>query len=33
MITALAGLAAYVLLVTWTCRRLEEVSAELRRPD
>jgi len=33
MITLLAGLAAYVLLVDWTCRRLEEASAQLKRPD
>ena len=28
----LVGLATYVLLINWTCKRLEQVSNGLRKP-
>lgn len=33
MSTLLAAVAAFVLLIDWTCRRLEEVSGALSKPD
>jgi hypothetical protein len=33
MTTLLVGVAAWVLMIDWTCRRLEKVSGALREPS